>query len=134
VHLETCGAFELHGDFSWITVSPKWDALPLDRNLADAHELKIIVEDETSIRKWVTELEGRHQVENVWLHPEWSLLNDESVKAEGEKVLQSISEWVKEHGAPYRAGYQLHKVYDVDQMDPASRTLVPLGGDPERGI
>ncbi len=65
VHLETCGAFELHGDFSWITVSPKWDALPLDRNLADAHELKIIVEDETSIRKWVSELEGRHQVDRV---------------------------------------------------------------------
>ena len=79
VHLETCGAFELHGDFSWITVSPKWDALPLDRNLADAHELKSIVEDETSIRKWITVLEGRHQVENGWLHPEWSLLHDESV-------------------------------------------------------
>jgi hypothetical protein len=28
----------------------------------------------------------------------------------------------------------LHKVYDVDQQDPASRPLVPLGGDPERGI
>jgi hypothetical protein len=28
----------------------------------------------------------------------------------------------------------LHKVYDVDQLDPASRPLVPLGGDPGRGI
>ena len=134
VHLETCGAFPIRGDFDWITISPKWDALPLDENLVEAHELKIIVEDETSIEKWVAELEGRHQIENVWLHPEWSLLNDESRKQQGEAVLAIISEWVKEHGSPYRAGYQLHKVYDVDQLDPASRPLVPLGGDPGRGV
>ena len=134
VHLETCGAFPLHGDFDWITLSPKWEALPLDENLAEAHELKIIVEDETSIARWTTELAGRHQIENVWLHPEWSLLNDPSRKEQGAQVLESISNWVKGHGAPYRAGYQLHKVFQVDQQDPNSRPLVPLGGDPERGM
>ena len=30
------------------------------------------------------------------------------------------------HGSPYRAGYQLHKVYDVDRLDPGARSLVPL--------
>ena len=102
--------------------------------MAEAHELKIIVEDETSIEKWVAELVGRHQIENVWLHPEWSLLNDPSRKEQGAQVLESISNWVKGHGAPYRAGYQLHKVFQVDQQDPNSRPLVPLGGDPERGM
>ncbi|MGE4550559.1 MAG: 7-carboxy-7-deazaguanine synthase QueE [Opitutales bacterium] len=134
VHIETCGAYPLLGEFDWITLSPKWDVLPLDENLAEAHELKIIVEDETSIEKWVTELADRYQKDQVWLHPEWSLLNDESRRAEGQKVLSRISEWVKEHGKPYRAGYHLHKVYEVDQQDPGSRPLVPLGGDPLQGI
>ncbi|MBT3570715.1 MAG: hypothetical protein HN494_17840, partial [Opitutae bacterium] len=66
--------------------------------------------------------------------PEWSLLNDPSREEQGAQVLRSISNWVKEHGSPYRAGYQLHKVFQVDQQDPASRPFVPLGGDPERGI
>jgi 7-carboxy-7-deazaguanine synthase len=134
IHVETCGAFPFRGEFDWVTLSPKWDALPLDENLVEAHEPKIIVEDETSIEKWVSELEGRHQIENVWLHPEWSLLNDESRLEQGNVVLESISNWVKEHGAPFRAGYQLHKVFDVDRLDPNSRPLVPLGGDSSKGF
>ena len=114
VHLETCGAYSLLGEFDWVTLSPKWRASPLDENLAEAHEIKIIVEDEASIEKWVNELDGRYQTDQVWLHPEWSLLNDEAHQKEGEKVLSCISTWVKEHGKPYRAGYQLHKIYEVD--------------------
>lgn len=133
VHLETCGAFPLRGDFDWITLSPKWDALPLDENLAAAHELKIIVEDETSIEKWTAELADRHQVETVWLHPEWSLLNHPDRKEQADRVLQAISRHVKTHGPPYRAGCQLHKLYQVDQQDPGSRPPAPLGGDPGLG-
>ncbi|MFP6855407.1 MAG: 7-carboxy-7-deazaguanine synthase QueE [Opitutales bacterium] len=134
VHIETCGAYSLRGEFDWVTLSPKWDALPLDENLAEAHELKIIVEGEHSIAKWVDELDGRYQTDQVWLHPEWSLLNDEARGEEGKAVLALISEWVKEHGKPYRAGYQLHKVYQVDQQDSGVRPLVPLGGDPDKGL
>ena len=133
VHLETCGAFPLRGDFDWITLSPKWDALPLDENLAAAHELKIIVEDETSIEKWTAELDGRHQAEHLWLHPEWSLLNHPARKEEATRVLQNISDYVKTHGPPHRAGYQLHKLYQVDRQDPGSRQPAPLGGDPAKG-
>ena len=134
VHIETCGAYHLRGEFDWVTLSPKWDALPLDENLAEAHELKIIVEDESSIEKWVEALGGRFSTDQVWLHPEWSLLNDESRREEGKAALVCISEWVKEHGKPYRAGYQLHKIYEVDQQDPGVRPLVSLGGDPSRGV
>ena len=28
---------------------------------------------------------------------------------------------------------QLHKVYDVDRLDPGARSLVPLGGEPSNG-
>jgi len=121
VHLETCGGFPLQGHFDWITLSPKWWQLPLDENLQLAHELKIIVEDTDSITKWTEELKDRHHCQHIWLHPEWS-------QVQNPQVLESISNWVKTHGPPYRAGYQLHKVYNVDQLDPNSRPNIPLGG------
>ena len=121
VHLETCGGFPILGNFDWITLSPKWWQLPLDENLEQAHELKIIVEDTDSISKWTDELHDRHNCQHIWLHPEWS-------QVQNPKILESISNWVKTHGHPYRAGYQLHKVFNVDQLDPNARPNVPLGG------
>jgi len=133
VHVETCGAFNFRGDFDWVTLSPKWWKLPLEENLSKASEFKIIVEDENSISKWVEQIPLLEFGVPVWLHPEWSALNDKSNSERGKTVLESISNWVKEHGSPYRAGYQMHKVYDVDRLDPNSRELVPLGGEPKNG-
>ena len=48
-------------------------------------------------------------------------------------IINSITEWGKAHGAPYRAGYQLHKMYQADSMDNRSRPTVPLGGDEKLG-
>ena len=126
IHVETCGGYPFQGHFDWVTLSPKWWQLPLDENLQRADELKIIVEDTESIAKWETELEGRHTSKHIWLNPEWTQVKNPD-------VLNSISDWVKTHGKPYRAGYQMHKVYDVDRRDPGSRPLVPLGGDPAKG-
>ena len=121
-HLETSGGFPLQGDFDWVTVSPKWWKMPLVENLERADEIKIIVEDETSIERWVTEIESLIQTDSVWLHPEWS-------NREDRMLLRSISEWVKTHGAPYRAGFQLHKLFRVDLLDARSRKPAPLGGN-----
>ena len=41
-------------------------------------------------------------------------------------ILHSINEWVKEHGAPYRAGFQLHKLYKVDEADKTPRPEASL--------
>ena len=133
IHLETCGAFPFRGQFDWVTLSPKWWKLPLTDNLSLANEFKIIVEDETSISKWNEELDLASFGVPVWLHPEWSALNDSFRPERKSEVLSSISNWVKEHRSPFRAGYQLHKLYDVDRLDPNSRELVPLGGDPNNG-
>ena len=103
-----------------MTSVPNGRKCPWTKTLSRADELKIIVEDEESIEKWVKKLEG-HSAQHVWLHPEWS-------KVQNQSILESISNWVKAHGSPYRAGYQLHKAYDVDQLDPGTRPLVPLGG------
>lgn len=120
-HLETSGSFPIRGDFAWITVSPKWQKRPLVENLKRAHEFKLIVEDADSIAAWWKEIQPHHRQQPVWLHPEWSRRNEAS-------VLNSISETVKKHGDPFRAGYQLHRLYNVDQLDRGARPDVPLGG------
>jgi len=126
-HLETSGGFNIRGDFSWVTVSPKWWKPPKPEILGQADEIKLIVEEETTIRKWWEIIEKWVGAVPVWLHPEWS-------KREDRAVLSSISNWVKEHGAPFRAGYQIHKPYQVDALDSSSRQPVPLGGNPELGF
>jgi len=133
VHIETCGAFPFRGNFDWVTLSPKWWKLPLEENLSKASEFKIIVEDKSSIEKWVAEIPLAKFGVPVWLHPEWSSISPTANPVHKNGVLSSISQWVKKNGSPYRAGYQMHKLYDVDRLDPNSRSLVPLGGDPSRG-
>lgn len=126
-HLETSGAFPLKGDFAWVTVSPKWAKLPRPEVLARADEVKIIVEDALSIEKWWDEIAAHVQARHVWLHPEWS-------QRKNPAVLGAINRWVKERGAPFRAGWQVHKPYQVDSADPRSRPPAPLGGNPDLGF
>ncbi len=127
IHLETSGAFAIRGAFDWITVSPKRWKLPLAEALAAADELKIIVDEPGAIAFWHDQLRPYlHPDRPVWLHPEWS-------RREDPVILHAISDWIKSRRAPYRAGWQLHKVYHVDALDPHSRANVPLGGNPELG-
>lgn len=115
VHLETCGALPIRGDFDWITLSPKWLKLPTDENVARAHEIKIIVEESTSIARWMQRLAPNTQpTQTIWLHPEWSKRHDAA-------TLNAISDHIKQHGAPFRAGLQAHKYYGVDALDPRAR-------------
>lgn len=152
VHLETSGAFPIRGAFDWITLSPKRWKLPLADNLERADEFKIIVDREQAIGEYVDMLESicqpgdrqhigkpgrlavagasklaRHERCPVWLHPEWS-------KHTHPATLDAITEWVKAHGAPYRAGWQMHKHYAADLKDVRSAPPAPLGGDPAKGF
>ena len=123
VHLETCGAYPISGEMDWITISPKWAAPPISETLELADEFKIIVEGEDCISRWEESLSLKKRDRTIWLHPEWS-------KSKDPVVLQSISDWVKENGHPFRAGFQLHKLYDVDQLDKRSRPDVSLSNIP----
>ena len=120
-HLETSGGFPIRGDFAWITVSPKWLKAPLSENLVRASEFKLIVEDEDSIERWWQVIGPQQRGQPVWLHPEWSRRADP-------KILNAISEAVKSQGRPFRAGYQIHRIYGVDALDRNTRPEVPLGG------
>ena len=89
----------------------------------------MIIETPDDIAHWVGEL-NKFQLptksQQVWLHPEWSKRNDPA-------VLKAIVDWVKEHGWPYRAGYQMHKLYRADANDNRTQPLAPLGGNPKLG-
>lgn len=108
IHLETSGAYPIKGDFDWITVSPKVYQAPLPENIQRANELKLIVENPGSIAYWEEQLgdELTRSERDVWLHPEWSLREDPA-------TLSLIAETVRERGAPFRAGWQMHKLYRV---------------------
>lgn len=125
-HLETSGGFVIRGAFDWITLSPKWLKKPLAESLAKASEFKLIVEDRESIEKWIQAIGDGFGERPVWLHPEWS-------QRQNAEVLESITLCVKQRGAPFRAGFQMHKLYNADLMDPNSRVSAPLGGDQSKG-
>ena len=126
VHLETSGAFKIKGDFDWITLSPKKWRKPLPENISKADELKIIVDRPEAIREWIEDIGDFITSQHIWLHPEWS-------KHQDKIITDTITQWVKDFGHPYRAGYQLHKMYMADSLDSGSRPNVPLGGNKSLG-
>lgn len=126
VHLETSGAFAIRGDIDWITLSPKRWKLPLQENLERAQEFKIIVDQIGAIEEYSALLPQATE-QPIWLHPEWSQHNNP-------ELLDYITDWVKKHGAPYRAGWQMHKHYAADLQDPRSAPAAPLGGNPALGL
>ena len=129
VHLETSGIAPLRGDPDWVTLSPKPSQQPpLASLVARADEVKIIVQRPEDIRAGLETLAGLREDAVIWLHPEWSKARDRDPG-----VLNAITDAVKRDPS-LRAGYQLHKLYRADDLDPQSdRRLVPLGGNPELG-
>lgn len=132
VHLETSGAFRIRGDFNWITVSPKRDKPPVVSSIMAADEFKFIIEAPEDIEFWWNYVRA-HGYDTtaappIWLHPEWSKRQDTA------GVLDAITNAVKQRGDPFRAGWQLHKVYRADSLDNRTAPLVPLGGDPSKGL
>ena len=123
VHLETSGAFPIQGTFDWITLSPKVWKKPLAECLKIAHEFKVIVDSESAINIWENEISQYWAGKPVWLHPEWSL-------SKNAKILALINSRVKESVYGYRAGYQLHKLYQVDEEDSRSQPTINLTGRP----
>jgi len=126
VHLETSGSFPIKGDFDWVTLSPKRWKLPRPENLELASEFKVIVDRESAIEEYCYGLELGSYRKQIWLHPEWT-------KHEDAQILNAITESIKAKGAPYRAGWQMHKPYRSDNLDPKSAAPAPLGGDPSLG-
>lgn len=130
IHLETSGAFEINGELDWVTVSPKRWKPPVVSAVLRADEFKFIIETPADIafyEKMIRDLVLHPRSHApIWLHPEWS-------QRSNSVVLQAISEAVKQGSGTFRAGWQIHKCYQVDSLDARSRPLVPLGGRIEKG-
>lgn len=131
-HLETSGSFSFVNGLDFVTLSPKISKLPLAENLEKANEFKLIVDNVESIDYWLRFLEPqeRENVSSVWLHPEWSKRNDP-------RILNAIANAVKNQEDPsktkLRAGWQMHKLFKVDQLESTCKPAVPLGGNVENG-
>ncbi len=129
VHLETSGGFPIRGKFDWITLSPKKWKPPLAENVKAADEFKVIVETPEDIELYLEMIRSlgyyRPADVPVWLHPEWSRREDVA-------VLRAICDTVKKDKR-CRAGWQMHKLFRVDQLDVRTKPLVPLGGNLEKG-
>ena len=130
VHLETSGAFPIQGTVDWITLSPKRWKLPLAENIDRANEFKFVIDRPEAIEEYIAVLKESGIELNanyiVWLNPEWS-------QHDNPEILNKITKWIKTHGAPYRAGWQLQKNYNSDLLDQRSAPAAPLGGIPEKG-
>lgn len=119
VNLETAGAYPIRGSFDWITLSPKEWKHPLNENLALAHEFKVIVDKAETIEFWEASLGDQLSRRPVWLNPEWS-------QREDPQILRTINSAVKNGQQDYRAGYQLHKLFAVDEEDSRSKPTTEL--------
>lgn len=126
VAIETAGHRPLpDSDLAWITCSPKpFAEHPLVETVLRADEFKIIVSDATSLLEGLCCIVDRHPDAPVWLHPEWSHRNNPATM---QRIVDAVKDSPRQQ---FRAGYQLHKLYMADLLDPGARKEpVPLGGD-----
>ncbi|GGJ33065.1 7-carboxy-7-deazaguanine synthase QueE [Deinococcus roseus] len=130
VHLETSGIAPLRGDLDWVTLSPKPFGMPPLREIVElTDEVKIIVHDPSDLDAGLQVLSGLPEEAMIWLHPEWSRAREKDMT-----VLNLITHAVKQNPR-LRAGYQMHKAYRADDLDPHSdKRQIPLGGNPELGV
>ncbi len=71
VHLETSGAYPMSGTYDWVTLSPKRTKPPHPSVYQHAHELKVVVADETDL-DWAEEQAAKvPERVSKRLQPEW---------------------------------------------------------------
>ncbi|GAA3941875.1 7-carboxy-7-deazaguanine synthase QueE [Hymenobacter algoricola] len=101
--IETSGAYPLSGEWDWICVSPKKFKAPRPEVLRQAHELKIIVFNQSDF-KWAEEHAaqvGPHT--RLYLQPEWS---------RAAQMTPQIVDYVKENPR-WQVSLQTHKYLDI---------------------
>lgn len=103
IHIETSGSGPLSGDIDWVTLSPKKFKKPLDINLPQADELKIIMFNQHDF-EWAEEWAGRVRPDcRLYLQPEWG---------KAEKITPLILSYIKEN-PKWQLSLQTHKYLDI---------------------
>ncbi|MEG1622894.1 MAG: 7-carboxy-7-deazaguanine synthase QueE [Alistipes sp.] len=99
IFLETSGTHPFSGCFDWICLSPKRRQSPLAEAFDRAHELKVIVQDQTDLL-WAEE--NAHKVGRncmLYLQPEWSVADE---------IMPMLVDYVKAHPC-WNISIQTHK-------------------------
>ena len=103
VHIETSGAYEIKGNFDWITLSPKKFKFPLESEIPKAHELKIVAFNNSDF-EWATKWEHFCSAScKLYIQPEWD---------KREKMIPAIIDFVKEN-PHWQISLQTHKIINV---------------------
>ena len=103
VHVETSAAYPLRGDYDWICISPKKFKQPVDVEMSRAHELKVIVFNDSDFQ-WAEQWAKT-------VNPDCALL----LQAEWEKrdkVMPKMIDFVKANPR-WRICIQTHKIIQV---------------------
>jgi organic radical activating enzyme len=101
--LETAGVRKLTGQWDWICLSPKKGMLPVDEYYRIAHELKVIIHNESDIRWAEVNADRVHPDCQLFLQPEWSRC---------EQILPAIVEYVKAN-PKWNISLQTHKYMNI---------------------
>jgi len=131
-HMETSGAFQIKGEFDWITLSPKWKKTPIVETWNQASEIKIIVDKVGAVKEWLDfiadnfalPIHSNHPDLPIWLHPEWTQRANWEILEEIVTAIKTSDQNIYD----LRAGYQLHKLFQADNLDPNARPVVPVYG------
>lgn len=102
-YLETAGVKKLTGTWDWICLSPKKGMLPQMEYFEKAHELKVIIHNESDF-KWA-QANGQkvHSGCRLFLQPEWS---------KHQEIMPVIIEYVKQH-PEWNISLQTHKYMNI---------------------
>ena len=101
--VETSGAHLLTGNWDWICLSPKKNALPQKAIYPRAHELKVIIEKESDLQ-WAEKNAALVSAQcHLFLQPEWSVSS---------AMMETITEYVKQHPV-WRISLQAHKYMGI---------------------
>lgn len=102
-HIETSGAYKLTGVWDWICLSPKKIKLPTEEIYNVAHELKVIVYNQSDF-KFAEEQAAKVNKDCIlYLQPEWS---------KRDKVIPEIVDYVMKN-PKWKVSLQTHKYLNI---------------------
>jgi 7-carboxy-7-deazaguanine synthase len=103
-HIETSGAYELTGDWDWITFSPKKFKAPVESIYHQAHELKVVVFHPSDIAWAETHASKVSEKCMLYLQPEWE---------KRQQMQSNILDFIRKE-TRWRISVQTHKYLGVD--------------------
>ncbi len=103
VHLETSGAYALRGNWDWICLSPKKFKAPIEENLLQADELKVIIFNKSDF-EWAENYKNKCNKNcQLFLQAEWS---------KEKEMIPLIINYIFEH-PQWQLCLQIHKYLNL---------------------